>query len=89
MVNYDYIFTENQKFRIVNSYIDEIYQFQPNETKGEFINEKGQVVAQLVEASPDSDWFSVAGIFMGQINIIGLQYSKLTPENHMPINLSW
>ena len=86
MVNYKDIFEDQKSFRIINSYIDEAYKFQSNEDKGEFINQNGQVIAQLIEANPNNDWFSIAGILMGQIALKGIQYNNLTSENHIPVN---
>ena len=88
-MTYQDIFEQKIKFRVTNSYVDEIYQYQANEDKGEFINQEGNVVAQLVEANPNNDWFAVAGIFMGQITLKSIQYKYLTTENQIPINLSW
>jgi hypothetical protein len=89
MIDYNYIFKDQKEFRVINSYVNEAYKFQPNETQGEFVNQNGQVVGQLIEANPDSDWFSVAGIFMGQITLTGIQYRNLTTLNHAPINVSF
>jgi hypothetical protein len=89
MITYQDIFEKKIKFRITDNYIEEIYQFQSNDDKGEFINQDGNAVAQLVESNPNNDWFAVAGIFMGQITLKSIQYKQLTTENQIPINLSW
>jgi hypothetical protein len=88
-MTYQDIFEQKTKFKIINNYIDEIYQFQPNETNGEFINQDGNVIAQLVEANPNNDWFAVAGIFMGEITLKAIQYKNITSENQLPINLNF
>jgi hypothetical protein len=89
MITYQDVFEKRIKFKVTNNYIEETYQFQPNETNGEFINQDGSIVAQLVEANPNTDWFAVAGIFMGQITLKGIQYNTLISENQIPINLNW
>ncbi len=89
MITYQDIFESKVKFKITNNYIDETYQFQPNETKGEFINQDGNVIAQLVEATLENDWFAVAGIFMGEITLKAIQYKNITSENQLPINLKF
>lgn len=88
-MNYQDIFEQKTKFKIANNYIDETYQFQENEDKGEFINQDGNTIAQLIEANPNNDWFVVAGIFMGDITTKAIQYKIITTENQMPINFSF
>jgi hypothetical protein len=86
MVNFKNIFEDKQKFKMVDSFIQEEYQYQSNEDKGEFINQEGQVVAQLIDANPNNEWFAVAGIFMGQITLKAIQYKSIIIES--PINAS-
>ena len=80
-MNYQDVFEQKVTFKIINNYMDETYQYQPNEDKGEFINQEGNVIAQLVQATPNSDWFTVAGVFMGDITLKAIQYKNIT---HLP-----
>jgi hypothetical protein len=88
-MTYQDIFEQKTKFKITNSFIEETYKFQSNENKGEFINQEGNVIAQLLEANPDVGWFTVAGIFMGEITTKAIQYKNLTPENRIPIDIKF
>jgi len=89
MINYEYIFKSKEKFRVIDNYVDELYQFQSNDDKGEFINEQGQVIAQLIEADPDKEWFTIAGILMGQIATRSILYRNIMSENQLPITFKY
>jgi hypothetical protein len=88
-MNYKDIFDRKAKFKIIHSYVEGVYQFQSNDDKGEFINENNQVIAQLIDASPEKDYFVVGGIFMGQINTISLQYKNLIDAHNIPISFDF
>jgi hypothetical protein len=70
MITYNDIFIEKQRFTINKNFSTNLsYQFILNQNKGEFINDYGNVLAQLLEADPNKDWFAVTGVFMEDLII--------------------
>ena len=74
---YTQIFELKKSFKIKENRLDEIYQYRFNNDKGEFINQEGQVVAQLLGSDIRSDWFSISGIFMGYIFLRAIEYKNI------------
>jgi hypothetical protein len=79
---YTQIFELHKSFKIKENRLDETYQYRPNKDKGEFINEEGQVVAQLLGTDIRSDWFSISGIFMGHIFLRAIEYKNIEIINN-------
>tara|TARA_R110000803_G_scaffold210771_1_gene283647 strand:- start:1235 stop:1513 length:279 start_codon:yes stop_codon:yes gene_type:complete len=53
------------------------FHYQENHDKGEFIDQDGNVMAQLYEADKSKEWFVVAGMFMGEMVLKSIPYYRL------------
>jgi hypothetical protein len=80
-MKYKNVFEEKREFLIRHDMGVVRFRYQENEDKGEFIDQDGNVQAQLYEADKSKEWFVVAGMFMGEIILKTIPYYKLvTPQ---------
>ena len=73
-MHYKYIFKEKEKFNILGTLGS--YQFRENEENGEIIDDNEKVLAQVYDANPDRSYFVVAGMFLGEMILKSVPYSK-------------
>jgi hypothetical protein len=62
------------------------FRYQENDDKGEFIDQDGNVQAQLYEADKTKEWFVVAGMFMGEIVLKTIPYFRIVSPTSAHIN---
>lgn len=81
-MKYKQVFEEKQEFVIRHDMGVVLFRYQENDDKGEFIDQDGNVQAQLYEADKDKEWFVVAGMFMGEIILKSIPYFRIVkPES--------
>ena len=81
MVNYKRIFEEKMEFLIRHDAGVVRFRYQENDDKGEFVDQDGNVQAQLYEEDKNKEWFVVAAMFMGEIVLKTIPYYRLvSPE---------
>ena len=71
------IFEQKQEFLIRHDAGVVRFRYQKNNDKGEFVDQDGNVQAQLYEADRSKEWFVVAGMFMGEIVLKTIPYYRL------------
>lgn len=80
-MNYKRIIKNKEEFMIRHDTGVVRFRYQENENKGEFIDQDGNVMAQLYEADRSKEYFVVAGMFMGEIILKTIPYYRLvTPR---------
>ena len=81
-MNYKGVFKNKEEFVIRHDMGEVRFRYQENDDKGEFIDQEGNVMAQLYEADRTKEWFVVAGMFMGEIILKTIPYFRIVrPEN--------
>ena len=81
MIKYKQIFEEKIEFMIRHDMGVVRFRYQENDDLGEFVDQDGNIMAQLYEADKAKEWFVVAGMFMGEIVLKSISYFRLvTPE---------
>lgn len=75
-MNYEEIFKQKKEFFIRHDKGAVKFQYQENEDKGEFIDQDGNVQAQLYENDTSKEWFVVAGMFMGEVILKTIPYYR-------------
>jgi hypothetical protein len=76
-MKYKQVFEEKQEFVIRHDMGVVRFRYQENNDKGEFIDQNGNVQAQLYEADKTKEWFVVAGMFMGEIVLKTIPYFRI------------
>jgi len=71
------IFEQKQEFLIRHDTGVVRFRYQENDDKGEFIDQDGNVQAQLYEVDKDKEWFVVAAMFMGEVILKTIPYYRL------------
>jgi len=71
------IFNQKKKFKLKYTLPGE-YQFQENEDKGEFVDQNGNVIAQLWDKDSNPNGFVVAAVFMGEVSFKLIYYNRIT-----------
>ena len=81
-MKYKQVFEEKKEFVIRHDMGVVRFRYQENDDKGEFIDQDGNVQAQLYEADKTKEWFVVAGMFMGEIVLKTIPYFRIVkPES--------
>ena len=81
-MKYKDIFEEKKEFVIRHDMGVVRFRYQENDDKGEFVDQDGNVQAQLYEADKTKEWFVVAGMFMGEIVLKTIPYFRIVrPES--------
>tara|TARA_B110000285_G_C14732128_1_gene426926 strand:- start:301 stop:582 length:282 start_codon:yes stop_codon:yes gene_type:complete len=75
-MNYIRIIKEKEEFVIRHDKGVVRFHYQENDDKGEFIDQDGNLQAQLYEADTSKEWFVVAGMFMGEIVLKTIPYYR-------------
>ena len=76
-MKYKQVFEEKKEFVIRHDMGVVRFRYQENDDKGEFIDQDGNVQAQLYEADKTKEWFVVAGMFMGEIVLKTVPYFRI------------
>jgi hypothetical protein len=81
MIKYKQIFEEKIEFMIRHDMGVVRFRYQENDDLGEFVDQDGNIMAQLYEADKAKEWFVVSVMFMGEIVLKSISYFRLvTPE---------
>ena len=81
-MKYKQVFEEKKEFVIRHDMGVVRFRYQENDDKGEFIDQDGNVQAQLYEADRTKEWFVAAGMFMGEIVLKTIPYFRIVrPES--------
>lgn len=81
-MTYKDIFTDKKPFLIKHDKGVTHFQYQKNDDKGEFIDQNGNVQAQVYEIDQNKEWFVVAGMFMGEIILKTIPYYRtISPKS--------
>ena len=81
-MKYKNVFENKEEFVIRHDMGVVRFRYQENDDKGEFIDQDGNVQAQLYEADRNKEWFVVAGMFMGEIVLKTIPYFRIVrPES--------
>ena len=78
-MKYKQVFEEKEEFVIRHDMGVVRFRYQENDDKGEFVDQDGNVQAQLYEADKTKEWFVVAGMFMGEIVLKTIPYFRIVP----------
>jgi hypothetical protein len=76
-MKYLQVFEEKKEFMIRHDMGVVRFRYQENDDKGEFIDQDGNVQAQLYEADRTKEWFVAAGMFMGEIVLKTIPYFRI------------
>jgi hypothetical protein len=76
-MKYKNVFERKEEFVIRHDMGVVRFRYQENDDKGEFIDQDGNVQAQLYEADKTKEWFVVAGMFMGEIVLKTVPYFRI------------
>jgi hypothetical protein len=88
-MNYQEIFEQKQEFLIKHDKAVVRFHYQENQDKGEFVDQDGNVQAQLYEADKSKEWFVVAGMFMGEIILKTVPYYRLVSPKSAHLVKTW
>jgi len=77
-MKYKQVFEEKQEFVIRHDMGVVCFRYQENDDKGEFVDQDGNIQAQLYEADKTKVWFVVAGMFMGEVVLKTIPYFRIT-----------
>jgi hypothetical protein len=80
-MKYKQVFEEKKEFVIRHDMGVVRFRYQENDDKGEFIDQDGNIQAQLYEADKTKEWFVVAGMFMGEIVLKTIPYFRIVPPS--------
>jgi hypothetical protein len=80
MLTYSSIFKDKSPFFVRHDTSATKYTFQLNDDKGEFIDQDGNVIAQLYDADLNKPYFVVAGMFMGEIIFKSIPYYRCVSQ---------
>ena len=80
-MKYFEVFEKKQEFCIRHDAGVVRFRYQENDDKGEFIDQDGNVMAQLYEADRSKEYFVVAGMFMGEIVLKTIPYYRLVKRS--------
>ena len=76
-MTYRNVFEEKEEFLIRHDVGVTRFLYQEIDDKGEFIDQDGNIQAQLYEANRSKEWFVVAGMFMGEVILKTIPYYRL------------
>jgi len=76
-MNYKEVFEKKEEFVVRYDTSATRFRYQENQDKGEFIDQNGNIQAQLYEADRSKSWFIVAAMFMGEIVLKTIPYYRI------------